>query len=237
MFDNGSSTEYHKDGDHLIINYEPGNSKERFEGRANGKGTIYYQNGQKLIGNFSYSEIQGNGKLMSANGDILRRGTFREAFGLYFAHEEVKIISGRISEDIFTAEGKLYFASNKIYIGTFKFSWPSLKIIGEGKLTDDNGEKIDEGFCSLKQFTNITEKIEVQHGVYFGQETTGKVSGKIHLTNGKTYQGEFEIKEFDLDQIKFLKEMDYFNPTKGTLYSYGGTIYQEGKWENGKFVG
>jgi hypothetical protein len=231
-----SSTQRHILENYLIINYEPGNANEKFEGMKNGKGTLYYKNGQKLNGNFTYGKIQGSGKLVSANGVILRSGTFKSTSGLYFDKEEVKVLSGRISDDNFTATGKLYFPSNKIYNGIFKFNWEGLVLKRKGQLTDDNGERIEEGVCSLKQFTNVTEGIESQYGIYFGLETTGKVSGKIHLTNGKTYQGEFEIKEFDLDQIKFLKQMDYFNPTKGTLYSYDGTILQEGKWKNGKFV-
>ncbi len=108
------------------------------------------------------------------------------------------------------------------YIGIFD---PYLHNVWKGQLIDDNGEKIEEGVCSLKQFTNGREGVEIQHGLYFGEEITGKVSGKIHLTNGKTYQGEFNIKIY------------HFNPTEGTLYTFDGRIIQEGKWENGKFVG
>jgi hypothetical protein len=102
--------------------------------------------------------------------------------------------------------------------------------VGEGQLIDDNGEKIEEGICSLKQFTNIQEGIKEQYGIYFGKETTGKVSGKIHLTNGKTYQGEFKTQENHY-------EYKYFVPTEGTLFSHDGTIIQKGKWEYGQFVG
>ncbi len=134
-----------------------------------------------------------------------------------------------MSDFDFTAEGKLYFANNKIYIGVFEFSRQSLELIGEGQLIDDNGEKIEEGICSLKEFTNIQEGIEEQYGIYFGKETTGTVSGKIHLTNGETYQGEFENQKHD--------GYECFIPTDGTLFFYDGTIIQEGKWEDGKFVG
>jgi hypothetical protein len=231
MFNDGSSTARTLDEDNLIINYEPGNAKERFEGAEIGKGTLYYKNGQKLIGNFRHGRINGSAKLFSANGDILRSGTFLRTWsGLYFAEEEVKILTGKISDDNFTAEGKLYFASNKIFIGTFKYNYRNLELVGEGQLIDENGEKIEEGICSLKEFRNIQDGVEWQFGIYFGKETTGKVSGKVHLTNGKTYQGEFEIKE--KYGFKY-----YFNPTNGTLFSYDGTIIQEGKWEDGKFVG
>jgi hypothetical protein len=226
MYDDGSSELWSRTENYLIINYEPGNAKERYEGSADGTGTIYYKNSQKLIGNFSRDKIDGSGKLVSANGDILRSGTFIGTWhGLYFDKDEVKILSRKMSEMYFTAEGKLYFASNKIYIGVFE-SWGfSLKLIGEGQLINDTGEKIEEGICALKQFTNIQDGIEEENGIYFGKETTGTVPGKIYLTNGKTYQGEFEI------------EFKYFNPTEGTLFSYDGTIIQEGKWEDGKFVG
>jgi hypothetical protein len=216
---------------YCIINYEPGNAKERYEGARFGKGTIYYRNGQKLIGNFNWGRNDGSAKLVSSNGDILRSGTFKGTNdGFYFVEEEVKVISGRISAESFTAEGKLYLASNKIFIGTFKYSNTGLKLVGEGQLIDGNGEKNEEGICSLKRFINIQEGIEDQLGIYFGKETTGKVAGKIHLTNGKTYQGEFEIQEDDYRH-------KYFNPTEGTLFSYDGTIIQVGKWKDGKFVG
>jgi hypothetical protein len=226
MFDDGSSTAYNLEENYLIINYEPGNAKERFEGARKGKGTLYYRNGQKLIGNFWNGQIDGSAKLVSENGDILRSGTFKKTDeGLYCVEEEVKINSGKISEKIFTAEGKLYFASNNIFIGTFEFSWHAFKILGEGQLINDTGEMIEEGICSLKRFTNIRDGEEWQYGIYFGKETTGTVSGKIYLTNGKTYLGEFEIKS------------PYFIPTEGTLFSYDGTVMQVGKWEDGKFVG
>ncbi len=104
------------------------------------------------------------------------------------------------------------------YIGIFD---PYLHNVWKGQIINDNGEKIEEGVCSLKQFTNGREGVEI----HSGEEITGKVSGKIHLTNGKTYQGEFNIKIY------------HFNPTEGTSYNYDGRIIQEGKWENGKFVG
>jgi hypothetical protein len=92
----------------------------RFEGKSNGTGTLYYKNGQKLIGNFNAGEIQGSGQLVASNGDILRSGAFKSTSGLYFDRAEVKILSGRIwKKDTFSAEGKLYFASNKIYIGFY----------------------------------------------------------------------------------------------------------------------
>ncbi len=226
MFNDGSSILWSQVENYKITNYEPENAKERFEGAIIGKGTLFYKNGQKLIGNFRWGQINGSAKLFSANGDILKSGTFKgTGVGLYVDKEEVKIISGKISDDSFTAEGKLYFPSNKIYIGTFKLIWPRCELLGEGQLLDDNGEKIEEGICSLKEFTNIQGGIEEQYGIYFGKETTGTVSGKIHLTNGETYQGEFEIKR------------TYFNPTQGTFFSYDGTVIQEGKWEDGKFVG
>jgi hypothetical protein len=232
MYNDGSSKLWSMTENYLINNYEPGNAKERFEGATYGKGTIYYKNGQKLIGNFRLDQIDGIAKLVSANGDTLRCGTFRGRTGLYFVEEEVKILSGKLSNGYCTAEGKLYFASNKIYIGTFKFSYydyPGLQLVGEGQLIDDNGKKIEEGICSLKRFTDDDDGVEWQYGIYFGKETTGTVSGKIHLTNGKTYQGEFE------NQKRY--GYKYFNPTEGTLFSYDGTIIQEGKWEDGKFVG
>jgi hypothetical protein len=225
MFNDGSSTARTLDEEHQINNYESGNAKERFEGVLDGKGTLYYKNGQKLMGNCYDGKVHGSAKLVSANGDILRSGTFKETYeGLYFVEEELKIPPGKISEDTFTAEGKLYFASNKIFIGTFRFSFRILELVGEGQLIDENGEKIEEGVCSLKQFTDNEDGVEYQDGIYFGKETTGTVSGKIHLTNGKTYQGEFEMKQF------------HVNPTNGTLFSYDRTIIQEGKWEDGKFV-
>jgi hypothetical protein len=226
MFIDGSSKLWSRTENHHIINYEPGNAKERFEGARIGKGTLYYRNGQKLIGNFSFGKIDGCAKLVSANGDILRSGTFTGTMsGLYFDKETVKIPTGKISEESFTAKGKLYFASNKIYIGTFEFSGLIFVFVGEGQLIDDIGEKIEDGICSLKIFTNIQDGVEWQFGIYFGEETTGTVSGKIHLTNGKTYQGKFYI------------ESRYFIPTEGTLFSYDGTIIQEEKWEDGKLVG
>ncbi len=195
-----------------------------------GKGTLYYKNGQKLIGIFHWGETDGSATLVSSNGDILRSGTFRETWcGLYFDKEAVKILSGKMSDFDFTAEGKLYFASNKVYIGVFEFSYGYLKLVGEGQLIDDNGEKIEEGICSLQEFTIFQGGIEEQYGIYFGKETSGTISGKIHLTNGKTYQGEFE------NQTHY--GYKYFVPTEGTLYSYDGSVIQEGKWENGQFVG
>jgi hypothetical protein len=194
-----------------------------------GTGTIYYKNGQKLFGNFHYGRIDGSAKLVSANGDILRRGTFQGTDeGLYFVKEEVK-----------TQSGKLYFANNNTFIGTFKLIWPRLELLGEGQLVNDNGEKIEEGICSLKRFTNCDRKkdqsgfpikdgVELQYGIYFGKETTGKVSGEIYLTNGKTFQGDFEIQNYN--------RTEYFNPTDGTLFSYDGTVIKKGKWEDGKFV-
>ncbi len=230
--------------DWWIINYEPGNAKEKFEGKIKGKGTTFYKNGQKLIGNFTCGTFlePGNGTLVSANGDILMSGTFKEYHGLYFAQEEVKVISGRISEDTFTADGKLYFANNKIYNGIFEISRQSLELVGEGQLINANGEKIEEGISSLRQFTNFDKKkdqyglynkdgVQPQYGIYFGKETTGTVSGKIHLTNGKTYKGEFEIQAQE-----YGNKRSYFHPTNGTLLSYDGTLIQEGKWEDGKFV-
>jgi hypothetical protein len=227
MFNDGSSVVENQEENYRIINYEPGNAKERLEGVILGKGTLYYKNGQKLIGNFLRNlKIYGRAELFSANGDILKSGTFRGTDeGLYFDKEEVKILTGKMSDLAFTAEGKLYFPSNKIYIGVFEFFYGKLELVGEGQLIDDNGEKVEEGICSLNIFTIISGD-EWQHGIYFGKETSGTVSGKIHLTNGKTYQGEFKIQEFD-----------YFNPTEGTLFSYDGTIIQQGKWEDGKFVG
>ncbi len=240
MYNDGSSKLWSMTENHQIIKYESGNAKERFEGKEDGKGTIYYKNGQKLIGNFKWKhqiewgQIDGCAKLVSANGDILRSGTFLGTWrGLYFVKEEVKILNGKMSDFDFTAEGKLYFASNKIFIGTFKYSFGKLKLVGEGQLIDDNGEKIEEGICSLKIFTIISGGIEEQYGIYFGKETTGTVSGKIHLTNGKTYQGEFENQKFKY----YTFEGTYFNPTEGTLFSYDGTVIQKGKWEDGKFVG
>jgi hypothetical protein len=231
MFKDGSSTVKNLEENDCIINYELGNAKERYEGAEIGKGTLYYKNGQKLIGNLRKGQINGSAKLVSANGDILRSGTFLGTWsGLYFVEEELKVLSGKMSDVVFTAEGKLYFASNKIYIGTFKYYIRKLELVRKGQLIDVNGEKIQEGICSLKRFTNIYEGQEWQYGIYFGEETTGTFSGKIHLTNGKTYQGEFEIQEADSGD-------EYFNPTKGTLFSYDGTIIQEGKWENGQFVG
>jgi hypothetical protein len=234
MYDDGTSELYSRTEDYNIINYEPGNAKERFEGAKNGKGTLYYKNGLKLMGNFNFGRIDGSAKLVSANGDILKSGTFIQTRSdLYFVEEELKILTGKISDDSYTAKGKLYFTSNKIFIGVFEFFyeklWSHLKLVGEGQLIDGNGEKIEEGICSLKEFRNIQEGIEEQYGIYFGKDTSGTVSGKIHLTNGKTYQGEFENHKHD--------GAEYFNPIEGTLFSYDGTIIQEGKWEDGVFVG
>ncbi len=237
MFNDGSSTASTEM--YLIFNYDPGNAKERLEREMAGKGTLYYKNGQKLIGNFEWDHIYGSAKLISSDGDILRSGTFKQTqYGLYFLEEAVKI--GKISKRIFTAEGNFYFASNKIFIGTFKYSFGNLELVGEGQLIDGNGEKIEEGICSLKRFTNCDRKkdqsgfpikdgVELRYGIYFGKETTGKVSGEIYLTNGKTFQGDFEIQNYD--------GTEYFNPTQGTFFSYDGTIIQEGKWKDGQFVG
>ncbi len=183
-----------------------------------------------MIGKFNWGGIYGRAKLFSANGDILRSGRFiGTVYGIYFDIDDVKIQSGKISEWNFTAEGKLYFASNKIFIGNFNLIWPRLELLGEGQLIDDNGEKIEEGVSSLKRFTDDDDGVKDQYGIYFGKETIGTVSGKIYLTNGKTYQGEFENQKLD--------RYEYFNPTEGTLFSYDGTIIQEGKWEDGGFVG
>ncbi len=230
MYDDLSSKLQRWTENYIILNYEPGNAKESFGGDTHGKGTIYYKNGQKLIGNFKSGKIDGSAKLVSANGDILRSGTFRGWAGLYFVEEEVKILSGKISEKNFTAEGKLYFSSNKVYSGTFRYSWPGVQLIGVGQLIDDNGKKIEDGICSLNHFTNILEGVEWHYGIYFGKEKTGTVSGKIHLSSGKTYQGEFENR-------KKSYEYKYFVPTEGTLFSYDGRVIQKGKWEDGKFVG
>jgi hypothetical protein len=233
MCDDGSSDLYSFTENYRIINYEPGNAKERYEGASVGKGTLYYRNGQKLIGNFTAGPINGSAKLFSANGDILKSGTFIGTHSdLYFDKDKVKILTGKISDLEFTVEGKLYFASNKIFIGVFELCPSPKPSLGEGQLIDDNGEKIEEGICSLKQLTDFGRYeggIENQYGIYFGEETNGAVSGKIYLTNGKTYQGKFEIPTGG--------RHGFFNLTEGTLFSYDGTVIQEGKWKDGKFVG
>jgi hypothetical protein len=92
------------------------------------------------------------------------------------------------------------------------------------QLIDACGEMIEEGVCSLKRFTDINEGVEMQYGLYFGKETNGKAQGKIYLTNGKIYEGIFKIDKY------------VFEPTKGALFSYDGTLMVEGKWAKGKCV-
>jgi antitoxin component YwqK of YwqJK toxin-antitoxin module len=92
MFNDGSSILWSQVENYKITNYEPENAKERFEGAIIGKGTLFYKNGQKLIGNFRWGQINGSAKLFSANGDILKSGTFKgTGVGLYVDKEEVKI--------------------------------------------------------------------------------------------------------------------------------------------------
>ena len=62
-----------------------------------------------------------------------------------------------------------------------------------------------------------------EFGIYFGNETSGKVSGKIYMTNGKTLKGEFEI------------EKDVFKPIEGTLFPMSFKK-ENGKLENLLFV-
>jgi len=116
------------------------------EGEICGKGTLFYKDGKKFVGNFFCGKFSGYGKLIDKNGEIME-GTFRGYPGLYFMEEEVEIVVEDKSDEK-AYLGILHLADGKSYQGRF-FYRSNFRLDGKGKILDVRKNIIGEGICKL----------------------------------------------------------------------------------------
>ena len=226
---------------HAIFTDEDG--KKLYEGEINiltgyldGKGKLYYSNGNYYIGEFKKNSRHGQGKLFNEKNEIIYEGTF--------------------VNDQFEGNGKLIYESQNYYVGEFKKNKPD----GEGKYYEKgnkliykghyvNGKKEGQGFFKLSdesyyigEFIENTktgkgklfnrENILIYDGDFLNDKYEGK--GKLFTNGILKYEGCFkegkyegEGKLYDLSTNKLIYDGNFLNGEyngEGKLFSKNGNI-------------
>ena len=188
-------------------------------GIPDGKGKMFFENGDVYEGDFVFGKEHGYGVFTWADGDVYE-GNFKD--GKFDGHGYMTWAGGDTYEGDFvdgvrTGKGKITFANGDIYEGDFvdgvmsgygTFSWISGDVY-KGSFVDGH---TDKGTLTY-----------LNGDVYEGTLVDGAMSGygTYRWTNGNVYEGYFEN--------------NAMNGTGTFTYSYGTSF--TGTWKNGKYVG
>jgi len=163
-------------------------------GHFNGNGTIDFQNGERLAGNFTDGRLDGQGVFYSNNE---QPDSWRFA-GLF---EDGSIISGTIYRGGETigyvpgADADALIGHNWQYDGFFGISGQS----GTGVFTFDDGSVYSGGFVNGFADGEGTYTDPVGRVIYTGGFTAGLFDGpgSYFSTDGWSYEGSFRDGKFD----------------------------------------
>lgn len=141
-------------------------------GMVDGNGRFTWNNQDCYSGNFKDNEIDGQGKLILANG------------GSY---------NGEFQSGIRSGSGKFRWKDGKTYVG----NWSNDTITGEGTVTYTNGDTLEgyfrDGIFLSGVYTTTTPL--AKYRIVFEDDNVTNV--KIEYTNGIVYNGEYENGSFN----------------------------------------
>ena len=125
--------------------YQEGKYEGQFvNGLKNGKGTYYFDNGDKYVGDFRDGDREGEGIYYYKNGDKYE-GHFKknrkDGKGTYFYANGDKYV-GRFKKNKAEGRGKFYYNNGDRYIGTYKNDLKN----GHGIYYFENGTRYDGEF-------------------------------------------------------------------------------------------
>ena len=186
----GRGKYYSKDYNNIII-YD-GKFKE---GYADGKGTMYYYEGKKNIGNYTG----------------LWKGSKRNGMGEMYNFTNGSIYNGLWADDKRNGKGELNFSNGGFYEGEFKDD----KWNGKGKLNYSNGDYYDGYFVDDKKEGNgtyIYKDRDCYEGSFKNDQRHGQ--GRIYSPSEKkeSCKGEFINDKFQLSLWKRLKSLFHSEP-------------------------
>ena len=163
-------------------------------GYANGKGTIYYNNGSILYdGDFINGKYEGNGRENYENGTHYIGqflGGYRHGKGVMYYNNGSILYEGDFVNDIIEGNGKLIQKNGNYYIGQFLNGLAH----GKGVMYYKNGSVLYEGDLVNDKFEGNGKEIYDNGNYYIGQFLNGFKHGKGTLYNkdGKIlYKGKF----------------------------------------------
>jgi|GEM_PF-2877813 len=208
------NTDRQKAGDTMTIYYTGGNVYYLGDWKSaqpNGKGTTFYDiypQRQLATGTFRNGTLHGEGTTYYRNGNPEQTGKFEE---------------GQLN-----GKGKTYYENGEIYLdGSFKNG----RLHGKGKSYYENGNLESEGTFEEGRLMGKA-KLYHENGqlAFEGSYDDGMLKsygvhgdGVLYHENGKKkYKGGFKNNQYH---------------GQGTLYNDSGEVIQEGKWDDGTFIG
>ena len=111
------------------------------DNKREGKGTMYYNNGDKYEGFWENDRMEGKGTMYYNNGDIYEGEWEKDIMngrGIYFYHNNIEFdkYEGEFNNGDMEGDGTLYYTNGDIFVGYF---FKNNKI-GEGKMYYNNGD-------------------------------------------------------------------------------------------------
>ena len=188
-----------------------------YNGEEHGKGTFYWNNGEKYIGQFQNRKFHGQGTYYYENGDRY---------------------VGQWKNDLRSGKGVIYFHEGGSYDG----EWLENKRNGYGKEIYTWGYY--EGYWKNNDYYGQGKEYHTKDGVTYEGNWQGSktATNVIKTVNGKKFYGKIVNNDFVADSLNGNGREDYNNGYYigeflggkrhgyGTYYWNDGAIYQ-GYWE------
>ncbi len=237
---------------------DSGNFKnDRFLGKCisgnctNGKGTAIWSDGSKYTGEFIEGEKRGQGIMINADGSKYVGEFFG---GQYYGKGTLTEKDGTVKTGLFSlgdydgnckkgdcenGYGEFDYADGTSYKGEWKDGHYNGNGTYKGNESKDNDpeEDYDDGMHHI-YYNNST---------YIGQWKDGQKDGEGLYTGsgGDTYDGQWKNdKKNGKGTMEWTDGYKYIGDWKddkqdglGIFYNYDGTISQQGRWKDGKFIG
>ena len=216
--------------------------------KKNGKGIIYYNNGNiKYEGDFINDNFGGNGKSTFENGEYYI-GEFKNGLkngkGIYYYNNGNIKYQGDFINDKFDGNGKCIWEDCAYYIG----EWKNGLTHGKGKEFYNNGNILYEGNYFNNEREGYGKYIYENGWYYIGNWKNNLKHGKGIIYDKKgniVYDGEFLKNKYEGKGKYIFDDGEYYigefkyglKNGKGIIYYKNGNNIYEGDFINDKYEG
>jgi len=195
---------------------------EIMHGKPHGKGTLYYTDGKKYVGDWN---------------DGVRTG-----YGIYTTPDNSVRYEGYWVNNTIHGQGKLIYLDGRKYIGNIENG----KASGQGKFYYSDGERYEGSFANNAFNGQGTMYYANGKIKYVGSWINGKKSGqgKFYYSSGERYEGSFANDEINgygtyyyLDGERYVGNWKDAEETGYGTYYYSNGAKYVGNWEKGQRSG
>ena len=225
-------------------------------GKKNGKGKLYYKNGNILYdGDFINDKFEGNGKYRYENSEYYIKEWLNwnefDTEKKFKRHGKGKLYDADFIDLKSKKEERLLYEDGNYYEG----EWKNGKKNGKGKLYYKNsdllydGDFLDDKFEGNGKYNNKNNHDKFDEGkryyenggYYIGEFVNGLRHGKgiLYNSEGKIiYKGDFKNDKFDGYGKYIFKNGNVYEGecTKGYLMGKGTLYYKDGSKKSGDFI-